>query len=527
MDHPPPHVIPLLGLVVLFLLAWQSARAEDTNPSNDYIDRSLYPKGYGILSSDHLMFPMDMSDWPVEIDSKRQLLVDDYLVASRGGLVREWHEAVKHPGNPVMVGDLPWENNDGGNQIIPLELRRDPETGVFRMWYSVRLRYTEPGGVSVRFPTLYAESDDGVAWRKPNLGVLEYEGSTENNFVIHGGRIVGLFENAADPDKRYTALVLLEPEYVEREGYYLYTSPDGLHWTGDRTRCLIPSLQSYTMPQNGIGDTTIFRYDPVLGQYVCDAKFVLPGKMRCRGQCESDDLIHWTRPHFTLYPDEHDGPDAQVYGNISFVYESMWLGLCRVMHTDRTGWKQVEVQLSVSRDGRHWSRPADRRQFIALGEPESWEPDYTDPAHCAPILVGDEWWFFYRGSRHPERDKKEHPKGYEMAMGLATVVRDRFASLNGGDEPGVLITRSLTFSGQALFVNAQVAQGGGIKAAVLDVKGEPVDGYGFEDSVPLEGDTTAARMVWSGGRSTVPQVDSHVRLAFELTNAKLYAFWIE
>jgi len=48
------------------------------------------------------------------------------------------------------------------------------------------------------------------------------------------------------------------------------------------------------LKSTGIGDTSIFRWDPLLGKYVCDCKFVLPGKFRCRGMMESDDLLHWT-----------------------------------------------------------------------------------------------------------------------------------------------------------------------------------------------------------------------------------------
>ena len=382
------------------------------------------------------------------------------------GLKRQWHQPEKHHGNPVMSGKLPWE----GDWIIPLGVRYDSDTRKFRLWYTSRIRYTEPGGTVVRFPTLYAESDDGLKWYRPALGILEYDDVRENNFLIHGGAIRGMFENPnpSQAEERYAALVMHEPEYVEQEGYFIYTSPDGIHWTGDRKRIIIPSLQTYTMPQTGIGDTTIFRYDPVLRLYVCDAKFVLPGKMRCRGQCESSDLIHWSRPRFTLYPDEYDGADAQVYSNISFVYESMWLGLCRIMHTERTGWKQVEVQLSMSRDGYHWTRPTERKPFIPFGAPDSWEPDYTDPIHNGPILVGDELWFYYRGSRHRNRDNNPGAWKYSsMSMGLAKLRRDGFASLNAGESPGTVLTRPLTFSGRLLFVNAEVSKGGWVKATVL------------------------------------------------------------
>lgn len=504
------------------------AESDEFEQEGQYVDRELYPEAYGLLTSDRLMFPVYLGDWPLKIDSRRQLFVDDYLVASTEGLKREWHQPVKHPGNPIMSGEFPWE----GHCIIPLAIHHEPGTGMFRMWYSCRVYYKGPGGIPVRHPTLYAESQDGLTWHRPKLGLLEYKGSAENNLVIHGGRMAGLFENPnpSRPEERYATLVVHRPDYVEREGYYLYTSPDGIHWAGDLTRWIIPSHDEWRMPLDGIADTTIIRYDPVLGLYVCDAKFVLPPqetKMRCRGQCESEDLIHWTRPRFTLYPDEHDEPDSQIYGNISFVYESMWLGLCRIMHTDRTGWKQVEVELSLSRDGYHWTRPTDRRPFIPFGEPDSWEPDYTDPVHSGPLLIGDELWFYYRGTRHSKRDNIANPEDYDMKLGLARLRRDGFASLSAGQTPGTVVTRPLTFSGQRLFVNAEVGEGGWVKAAVLTRDREPITSYELADSVPLEHGTTKGQMIWTGIQNLAPPEKSHVRLMLQLKSARLYAFWIE
>ena len=97
---------PLWMLVLPVCWAWAEG-SPDPLPEDWHVDRALFPEAYGILSSDHLMFPVDVSDWPLRIDSRRQLFVDDYLIASMDGLKRKWHEPVKHPGNPVMEGELP------------------------------------------------------------------------------------------------------------------------------------------------------------------------------------------------------------------------------------------------------------------------------------------------------------------------------------------------------------------------------------------------------------------------------------
>jgi len=277
------------------------------------------------------------------------------------------------------------------------------------------------------------------------------------------------------------------------------------------------------MPQTGIGDTSIFRWDPLLEKYVCDVKYVLPGKFRCRGMMESDDLIHWTRPRMTIYPDGLDASDSQIYGHLSFCYESMWLGFLRVMHTD-IGWKQTTVELTASRDGRHWYRAGKREAVIALGGDSDWDADYHDPS-WDPILVDDELWIYYRSVSR--RGGDQNPK-VGHAIGLATLRRDGFASLNAGNEEGTVVTRPLNFNGNALFVNAEVGEGGWVKAGLLSRDGEPVASCSLAACQPVTADTTAGRLAWAGAHG-MPSLgkDEHVRIEFTLKNAKLYAFWVE
>ncbi|MFH1742720.1 MAG: hypothetical protein ABIH23_27250 [bacterium] len=498
-----------------------SYAAADVLPENWHVDRTLYPKAYGILANEPLMYPVDMSNWPVKIDSSHQLFVDNYLIASVENIEREVHQPTKHPANPILVADKPCEGQGVVFQIV----RRDETTGKFRMWYAGHVRFELPSGVGVRFPTLYAESDDGITWEKPELGLYEFNGSKANNMVIPAGNPFGLIvePNDPDPNRRYKAIVWHEPKYVPREGYFLYTSPDGIHWKRESQDPLAISLLGYTMPQSGIGDTSIFRWDRLLGKYVCDTKFVLPGKFRCRGMMESDDLIHWTRPRMTLYPDSLDEPDSQVYGHLSFCYESMWIGFMRMMHTERAGWKQTTVELTASRDGRHWSRVGKREEFIPLGGPSDWDADYHDPS-WDPILFENELWVYYRSvNRNPS---EENPKlGY--VIGLAKLRRDGFVSLNAGDTPGTMVTRPLSFVGKSLFLNAEVDNGGWIKTAFVGTGNAAVEGHSLEDAVPITVGSMAIPVRWAKAREYRLPSGQHVCLKFELKNAKLYSFWIE
>jgi len=515
--------IAITGMsVVLIAGVAASARAESPEICpGKHIDRSLFPKAYGVLANEALMFPVDMADWPVKIDRSRQLFVDDYLIASMENVQRQVHPVKKHPSNPLVVQDKPWEGNGLCFHIV----RRNEASGRFRMWYACFGRYKLPSGLEARFPTCYAESADGITWTKPELGLLEYNGSKANNMVIHAGNPYGLIEEPNDPDpsRRYKAIVWHEPPYVPREGYFLYTSGDGLRWTRARQTPLAVSLSGYTMPQTGIGDTSIFRWDRRLGKYIGDVKFVLPGKFRCRGIMESDDLIHWSRPIMTLYPDSLDEKDSQVYGHLSFCYESLWIGFLRMMHTERTGQKQTTVELTASRDGRHWTRVGRREEVIPLGKPGEWDADYHDPA-WDPLLIGEELWIYYRS--HCRTPPPGGPE-FKHAVGLATLRRDGFVSLNGGDQPGQVLTRPLTVPGAALFVNAEVNPGGWIKVAVLSEDRQAIAPYGPDDSIPVTKDSTRTRVTWRNADELKVQPSGHIRLLFQIKQARLYSFWIE
>lgn len=505
---PTELTICLLLLLLALPTAILSAAQADT-----WMDRDRFPEAYSILTSDHIMFPGDVSDWPMKIDKKRQLFIDDYVISSMENLTRRFHQPVKYPANPLMPG-------------FPAAVIYDAKSGKFRMWYNMN----------------YAESTDGIDWTQPNLG-------PQANRVFDGpGEVRGFIYNpdSADPQRRYEAVIerRANEDTNEKGGFYVYHSADGLHWMQTRTPPILQRTYS-TMPgvpfwAKGVGDTSIFRYDPVLKKYICDTKFniylpeekikqlgIVPDhkpRLRLRAFMESDDLIHWSRERFLMFPDRLDPPDRQLYGHIGFVYESMWVGMIRTMRMIPKGFKQVDIQLSYSRDGRHWSRPAQRQPFIALGTDDSWDADYLGPAKNGPVLVGDELWFYYFGARSAERTDVS---AWSFGIALAKLRRDGFASIDAGETPGRMITRPMTFEGRKLFVNADVAEDGWVKAAVLTTDSDPLESYALDDSIALKKNTTRGPMVWNSKKELASPGDGHFRFVFQLKKARLYSFWIE
>lgn len=86
------------------------------------------------------------------------------------------------------------------------------------MWYIAAPESTGEeidGGKALRL--CYAVSEDGVNWRKPELGLVEYEGSRRNNIVriegFPGGSPEGsvFLDPKAPPEQRYKMLGTLSP----------------------------------------------------------------------------------------------------------------------------------------------------------------------------------------------------------------------------------------------------------------------------------------------------------------------------
>ena len=508
-------------------------------------DKSLLPKAYGVLGTERLLFPVDMGNWPAKIGAKHQLFVDDYLIKSKTGLTRQFHKFKRHPANPLWTPPK--------RMSFLVYVMRTPE-GNFRLWYAQRVGAKNADGKVRRHPTGYLESDDGIRWRAPNLGVVTADGNTNNNYVFRKS-LEGIFHDPRekDPSQRFKGLAHMEPDNDKTteifEGYWLYVSPDGIRWKLGRREPVAASLLSYGIPQTGVGDTSSWRWDSVLKKYICNAKFVLRGKYRAYGIAESDDLIHWSPPRMMFYRDALDPGGLQFYAHHTFNYESMWFGLIKTMEIfqpkGKSGhWKHCHLQLSISRDGRHYTRCPDRSPILPIPK-NGLDMDYPCIAIGSPIRMGNELWFYYNDRRHWARPgpRPAWEKGKaDLRLFLATLRVDGFASLNAGDKPGRVVTRPLTFAGGKLFVNAEVGEGGYVRAALRTAHpvmrqfvhrnkrppwGKLIEPYTPANCNGVTGSTFAGRITWKGRPTLPPTADASPRLVFELKNAKLYSFWIE
>ena len=167
----------------------------------------------------------------IDIGSRRELFVDHFLIDTLDGARRILHSPT--PQEVSLVRNRPWEGNVSGYTTV----FRDG--AVFRMYYrGTDTVYTEGKVTSPhREVVCYAESADGIRWRRPELGLVEFEGSKKNNIIWDG---VGSHNftpfrdtnpGCAD-DAKYKAF---GSGGGGKRGLYAFQSADGIHWRLIRT----------------------------------------------------------------------------------------------------------------------------------------------------------------------------------------------------------------------------------------------------------------------------------------------------
>ena len=157
----------------------------------------------------------------LDIGSKRDLFVDTHLIEGMSGLRLKLHTPV--PKEIVMHHDKLWE----GNGCSYYSIFRDGD--IYRMYYEAWAH--EPSSIPVHDILIaYAESKDGKSWVRPELGLLEFNGSKQNNILWATEKLDGWGSfkdtNPDCPlDTRYKAF------YIGKGGLMAARSPDGIHWS--------------------------------------------------------------------------------------------------------------------------------------------------------------------------------------------------------------------------------------------------------------------------------------------------------
>ncbi|HIN53404.1 MAG TPA: hypothetical protein EYM79_03760, partial [Planctomycetes bacterium] len=222
---------------------------------------------------------------PIEIGNDLQLFWDDALIESKTGDV-EFVLQRPEPKEMILATGEFWE----GNVSAYFTFLQDGNE--YRAYYRGAHYDTVKKVMTHREVTCVAVSKDGVHWKKPKLGIVDFEGSRANNIVWDGigtHCFAPFVDSNPDckPAEKYKALS--RGRYVkgsfdtpERQkgivGLYTFASADGLHWKQTSSQ---PVITKGAFDSQNLGFWDVNR-----SKYVCYSRLFIDG-VRSIQFCES------------------------------------------------------------------------------------------------------------------------------------------------------------------------------------------------------------------------------------------------
>ena len=303
----------------------------------------------------------------------------------------------------------------------------------------------------------------------------------------------------------------------------------------------------------------------------------LPRGRRCLAVLWTEDGLSWHR-RYVLSQDEFDEPGTVFYSMrviapegsalrapqgraalrrryypvLAMPEQPLYLGSVLRYNVITS---RMSPELIWSRDLVRWHRfTTERRPFIELGEPGSYDGGWVRDQLADAYEVDGEWWFPYSASSmlhcYPRvlrfegslAEFREQHTYYEELPGfpgwerwwqetqataaypaLARCRVGRLAHAEPAAERASLTSKPMVAGGERLVLNAAVAAGGSIRVEVRDDGDEVIPGYALDDCEPFTGDQTAHEVRWQG-ESRGALTGRPVRVHIALHHAKLYTW---
>ena len=507
----------------------------------------------------------------IDIGSRRELFVDSAIVEElSGGAQLRLHRPV--PREIALEHDLPWEGTGCIYHCVFLD------GDLFRMYYrgyNVNPSYesSKSGQVTHKLG-LYAESHDGIHWRKPELGLYQFNGSKANNIVLANGDLDGVTidpsemaifkdENpAAPPDARYKALVLTRHAEHNTRGLIALKSADGLRWT--------PLVKHPVITDGAFDSQNLAFWDAEHSVYRAYWRYFDRGTpdqpyvgIRSIRTATSKDFIRWNNQRDLVYP---DAPRTHLYTNAVKPYPraphlligfptrylerelnnglgearakaapekiQQWSASLRALPeleqrerraaaSERYGSALTETVLMASRDGVTFKR---------------WEEAFLPPG----IEREGTWNYGHQYvAWHVIETKSDLPgapnelsffatESYWTPPGSAlrryTLRLDGFVSVQAPMSGGELVTKPVRFTGRQLRLNFSTSAAGSVRVELQDEAGRPLPGFSLEDCPPLFGDSVERPVSWRSGTDVGALAGQAVRLRIVLQDADVYAY---
>ncbi|MFO1000493.1 MAG: hypothetical protein U0936_09145 [Planctomycetaceae bacterium] len=453
---------------------------------------------------------------PIIVGRDPVLFADPRMILSAEGVRTRLHPPRK-TGERLLISDKPWEDATLNWFSV---LHQD---GKFRMWYECYDREGWPTADDTSF--CYAESEDGIRWVKPNLGLFNYKGSTENNILfrqigvgasrsrVHGS---GVFYDSTAPEaSRFKCVSQGLFQGIGERPYYVagMISPDGLNWTRlEKPICQVFADSQYSG-----------HWNPVPGKYVLYGR--VGGRGRAIGRSVSDRFESFPSLSLVLQTDDQHPPQTDLYNPACVLYpgrtDLVMMFPSLFNHQKDT----LDIRFAVSNEGEKWTWPDRETALIPLGtEGESDSGSLYMANGC--VEVKDEIWFYFGASRlkHEETnlDTLADPLN-QRVYSRAVAKKDRLVSASAGASDGRFITPLLKPTGRFLSVTADIRQGGQLRVGLRDSTGKAVPGRALSDCELITSSCSGHRIRWKDS-AVVESSEEAVQIEVEMRNADVFSF---
>lgn len=477
---------------------------------------------------------------PVNIGSRLELFVDDYLIdAFSGGAALRLHQPERR--EIVYRTGAPWE----GNASAFCSVFRDGD--LYRMYYrGLHYRHSGPPAQALAdHPSVlcYAESDDGKAWRRPELGIHEFRGSTANNIVLTPEAVAEIGGDpahtatwldtnpACPPDERIKITIIGS----KPKGMYVLGSGDGMHF-----RLLTPEPCQTT---GAFDSQNLMFWDAVLGRYREYHRGFAEG-VRAIMTATSPDYHHFPAPQWLQYV--ASSPEHLYTNQIQPYFRAPHILMGFPMrYTDR-GWSQPALELPMLEE-RLARAAADRRYGTAVTDAlfmtsrdgllfHRWPEAFIRPGprRREAWVYGDNFVFWQMVPTVSDLEDapdeislyatESYWEGTSTAFRRYTIRTDGFVSVYAPMAGGEIITKPLVFEGGNLVLNFATSGAGSVQVELQEPEGTPIAGHALADCPEIYGDHLRFIVRWNGAGGDLRALAGRpVRLRLVLRDADLYS----
>lgn len=475
---------------------------------------------------------------PIDLGSRRELFIDHYLIEELQGTSLKLH----HP----QAGGIAVKYDGPTDGIFSFYTTILKDGDLFRMYYRGYDSTLKTETDWTKSITCYAESRDGIHWTKPALGIVEINGSKQNNAILPvGGAFCPFLDNrpGVPPSERYKANMEARNQRKEgKDGLVGYVSGDGIHWKLISNEPIVEStLDNHFDSQN------VMFWSEVEQKYLLYARHTegglgegtlatVVGKKRATARATSSDFLHWSDPVLMTYSDTGSTvPSQHLYTNQTTPYfraPHIYISLpgrlqqgrralsdkqgeALGVHHGGGGFKDIaDGVLLTSRSGTTHYDFTFRESFVRPGIGNSnWTSRNNYPA-LGVVPTGPHEMSIYVQRNYGQKS------AYLERMTLRT---DGFASVNAPYDSGEFVTKAITFTGKNLVINYAASAAGGIQVEIQNEKGRPISGYTLEECSEIIGDEMDRIVMWENGDDVSELAGKPVRLKFQMKDADLFS----